>query len=67
MALGIQFMGSKATVCAQFEQIKSDKMVAVKAKAKNYREKVKKASAYFELFKSGLNMAAHNQVLVPSL
>lgn len=46
MVLGFQLMGSKATVCAQVEQIKCVKAAAAKTKAKkekDVREKVGKA------------------------
>lgn len=61
MALGFRLMGSKATVRAQMEQIKSEKAAAAKTEAKkekDIREKVEKASASFELFKTSSNMPA---------
>ncbi len=61
MALGFQLMGSKATVRAQMEQIKSKKAAATVTKAKKdkaMRDRVEKADASFQLIKSGSNMPA---------
>ncbi len=61
MALGFQLMGSKATVCAQMEQIKSEKAAATITRAKRekaMRDRMEKADTSFELFKSGSNMPA---------
>ncbi len=61
MVLGFQLVGSKASVHAQVQQIKSKSVAAAKTKTKKeigIREKVENALASFELFKSGSNMPA---------
>jgi len=59
MALGFQFMGSRATVRAQLQQIELEKAAAAMTtakKAEDLRVKVEKAESSFQLYKSGQHM-----------
>ncbi len=60
MAHGFQLMGSWATCQAQVEQIQADKVAAwaiATKKANELRDRVEKAVALSDSFKSGANMA----------